>query len=638
MNTKRLITAATLALLAGMAAAQVPGGSDAPVTVFTAKKVITMNPGWPEGTAVAVQGDRIVSVGRTLEDLKPWTDTHPTTIDRSFEGKVLVPGFIDPHQHVLPMAIIASLPNVAFYDTAMPYGPAKKGLKTKEAVLERLREYDRNMKNPGDVLVAWGYDAVACGGHLDRAQLDAISTTRPIYVWDASEHNGYLNTAMIQRAKLTEASKKVPGVGLDANGDFTGAFIGNNASLPILLPLVGAMLSPQNLTPLLQSGVDLMRRGGITSYGDLAWGIVNRKLEEGKVAEFLQRPDVPMRTNAVIHAATYAALPNYLDYARELQKSNTTKFRYSGAKFFSDDSFVALGMQIGSPGYMDGHKGIWLTPPERLAADMAPWWNAGFRIHVHSNGQESQNAVVETLAKLQADHPRFDHRFTFEHVGILGQTQAERMAALGAEASVNVWYPYLRGEFNAPHFGTDRSHSSSPLRTMLTAGLKVGLHHDTPVAAPLPLTSMWIAVNRFGQSGKVMAPEERVNVQQALRMVTLDAARMVGMDDMVGSIEAGKMADFTVLEENPLTVKPEHIKDIKIWGVVFAGKKLPESDIRPMAAVQVNPPQAAFELNKVPPVLTSHADHDDIHEVLYEVLAQAIAAQEAHSTPRAEAN
>lgn len=628
MKTKQLISAATLALCAAMGSAQVPGGSDAPVTVFTAKKIITMNPGWPEGTAVAVQGDRIVSVGRTLEDLKPWTDTHATTIDRSFEGKVLVPGFVDPHQHVLPMAIIASLPNVAFYDTAMPYGPAKKGLKTKEAVIERLREYDRNMKNPNDVLVAWGYDAVACGGHLDKAQLDAISTTRPIYVWDASEHNGYLNTAMIQRAKLTDASKKVPGVGLDAQGDFTGVFIGNNASLPILLPLVGAMLSPQNLTPLLQSGADLMRRGGITSYGDLAWGIVNRKLEEGKVAEFLQRPDVPLRTNAVIHAATYAALPNYIDYARDMQKSNTNKFRYSGAKFFSDDSFVALGMQIGSPGYMDGHKGIWLTPPERLAADMAPWWNAGFRIHVHSNGQDSQNAVVDTLAKLQADHPRFDHRFTFEHVGILGQTQAERMAALGAEASVNVWYPYLRGEFNAPHFGTDRSHSSSPLRTMLTAGLKVGLHHDTPVAAPLPLTSMWIAVNRFGQSGKVMAPEERVNVQQALRMVTLDAARMIGMEDIVGSIEAGKMADFTVLEENPLTVKPEHIKDIKIWGVVFAGKKLSESDIRPMAAVQVNPPPAAFDLNKVPPVLTSHADHDDIHEVLYEVLAQAIARQE----------
>ena len=163
----------------------------------------------------------------TLEDLKPWTDTHTTTIDRSFEGKVLVPGFVDPHQHVLPMAIIASLPNVAYYDTAMPYGPAKKGLKTKEAVIERLREYDRNMKNPNDVLVAWGYDAVANGGHLNKAQLDAISTTRPVYVWDASEHNGYLNTAMLQRAKLTEAFKTVAGVGLDAQGDFTGIFIGN---------------------------------------------------------------------------------------------------------------------------------------------------------------------------------------------------------------------------------------------------------------------------------------------------------------------------------------------------------------------------------------------------------------------------
>jgi predicted amidohydrolase YtcJ len=627
MKTRQLISAAAITLCSGICGAQVPGDSDAPVTVYTAKKIITMNPGWPEGTAVAVQGDRIVSVGRTLEDLKPWTDGHATTIDRSFEGKVLVPGFVDPHQHVLPMAIIASLPNVAYYDTAMPYGPAKQGLKTKEAVIERLREYDRSMKNPNDVLVAWGYDAVACGGHLDKAQLDAISTTRPIYVWDASEHNGYLNTAMLQRAKLTEAFKKVPGVTLDAQGDFTGVFIGNNASLPILLPLVGAMLSPQNLTPLLRSGADLMRRGGITSYGDLAWGIVNRKLEEGKVAEFLQRPDVPLRANAVIHAATYAALPNYLDYVHDLQKSNTNKFRYSGVKFFSDDSFVALGMQIGSPGYVDGHKGIWLTPPERLAADMAPWWNAGFRIHVHSNGQDSQSAVVDTLARLQADHPRFDHRFTFEHVGILGQTQADRMAALGAQASVNGWYPYLRGEFNAPHFGTDRSHSSSPLRTMLTAGLRVGLHHDTPVAAPLPLTSMWVAVNRFGQSGKVMAAEERVNVQQALRMVTLDAARMIGMEDIVGSIEAGKMADFTVLEENPLAVKPERIKDIKIWGVVFAGKKLPDSEIRPMTAVQVNPPQAAFDLIKAPLVLTSHADHDDIHEILYEVLAHAIAQQ-----------
>ena len=92
---------------------------------------------------------------------------------------------------------------------------------------------------------------------------------------------------------------------------------------------------------------------------------------------------------------------------------------------------------------------------------------------------------------------------------------------------------------------------------------------------------MWMAVNRFGQSGEVLAPAERISAEQALRMVMIDAAFVLGMDDRIGSIEPGKHADFTILEENPLEVAPETIRDIGVWGTVFAGEKFPAPEMDP---------------------------------------------------------
>jgi hypothetical protein len=96
---------------------------------------------------------------------------------------------------------------------------------------------------------------------------------------------------------------------------------------------------------------------------------------------------------------------------------------------------------------------------------------------------------------------------------------------------------------------------------------------------------MWIAVNRVGiRSGKVLAPDERVTPHQAMRMITIDAAATLGAEDKVGSIRAGKFADFTVLGANPLEVEPMAIRDIPVWGVVIGGTKHPASDIKPLAA------------------------------------------------------
>ena len=133
------------------------------------------------------------------------------------------------------------------------------------------------------------------------------------------------------------------------------------------------------------------------------------------------------------------------------QRENTAKLFYNcGVKFFTDDAFLALTMQMGHPGYVDGHKGIWNTGPGgpglTYVRNMLPWWRAGFRIHVHSNGDAAQDATLQALGDLQALCPRFDHRFCFEHFGSSSLSLIRRLKALGANASVNPYYIHLRGE------------------------------------------------------------------------------------------------------------------------------------------------------------------------------------------------
>ena len=549
------------------------------ITVFIARKIITMDPGWPTATVVAVRDGRILSVGRTLADLKPLLDRFPYRLDETFKDKILLPGFIDPHQHILAASLTSSLPNVAFYDTPTPTGKNQPGAKSKAEVLERLRHYEAALKDEQEPLIAWGYDATGMGEHLTKADLDQISRTRPIIVWDYSIHNIYVNSALLQLRNLTKETAKGAGVMRGADGELNGQFFGNNASHPILFPFLQRFLKPDGIADLLKFGANLFQQGGITTFGELAFGGFSLPLEEAALPAYFNAPTTPLRVVAVVHEPGLVANKGEqaIGYAQSLQKKNTDKFSFSGVKFLSDDAFMSLTMRAG---YLDQHEGLWLMEPDSVYNRMLPWWKAGFRIHVHSNGEESQDVILAALARLQREYPRFDHRFTFEHLGLATTAQIRRLKALGANASVQAWYVYRRGELNADRLGTDRAQLAARLGTLERNGVPTALHTDPPVAPPQPLVSAWIAVNRIGQSGAVLAPSERVTVEEALRMITIEAAFVLGLEDKIGSIEAGKLADFTILEQDPLSVPPEKLKDIAITGTIVGGKIFPAPQVR----------------------------------------------------------
>jgi predicted amidohydrolase YtcJ len=252
----------------------------------------------------------------------------------------------------------------------------------------------------------------------------------------------------------------------------------------------------------------------------------------------------------------------------------------NGIKLFADGAMFSQAMQIGAPGYIDGHKGEWITQPGPFAEFARSYWNAGYQIHVHTNGDGGAKMVLDTLQTLWDEKPRANHRFTIEHYGYANDGTSRRIAELHAQVSANPFYLYDLGDrYAANGLGTDRAARIAPLGGLVRRNVPVGLHSDFPMAPAEPLFLAWTAASRETMSGKVFAPSERLTLDQAMRAITIDAAYLIGMETALGSIEAGKLADFAVLDKDPYAVGVKGLRGIKVWGTVFEGKAHPAKNI-----------------------------------------------------------
>jgi predicted amidohydrolase YtcJ len=180
---------------------------------------------------------------------------------------------------------------------------------------------------------------------------------------------------------------------------------------------------------------------------------------------------------------------------------------------------------------------------------------------------------VDAVAAAQATNPRFDHRHFIVHAQMVDEALLRRMAALGICATLFPNHLYYWGDFHySQTIGPSRAQCMNPLASALRLGVPVGVHSDTPVSPIDPLFSAWCAVNRVTSSGRVLGPDERISVLDALKLITVGAAYLLHIDKEVGSIQVGKRADFVVLGEDPLAVGGEHLKDVPVLGTVLGGQ------------------------------------------------------------------
>jgi predicted amidohydrolase YtcJ len=543
--------------------------------VFTASRVHTMDPGRPHATAIAVADGRIVSVG-DFDSMQPWLRRHPHEIDDRYADKIILPGFVDPHTHLRMSGTFMDLHYVGPIDSASAHG-TRPGLPTRDDVVAELRRLVAEHTDPTAPITAWGYDPASQHGHLDRDLLDQISDTVPLWIISYAPHIVYANTPMIRLIGVDDDSTG-HGIGRYPDGRLNGWFVETEAVGRATRPVASTVYAPGFGRAAIDRMGAVAAAAGVTTTADLVWGFESFDGEWDDYRAAIDDGTFPVRISMIPFEPRLrkAYGDDMLDYLAAKRAAGDEWLTTHGVKYVNDGSYPSMTLIMNPPGYLDddtGHTGE--VPWEDMVERMRPFWHAGIQIHSHANGDRTLDMTLDTLQALQEEKPRFDHRFTVEHYCISNTAQARRLAALGGKASVNIYFVHYRAQMHADAgFGPDRSEATSRLGTLEREGVVFALHSDfNLVVGPMhPLTAAWVAVNRIGADGHtVLAPGERIGVDRALRAITIDAAHILRRDDAVGSLEVGKLADLTVLDDDPYEVDPMGLKDVAVHGTVLGG-------------------------------------------------------------------
>ena len=276
------------------------------------------------------------------------------------------------------------------------------------------------------------------------------------------------------------------------------------------------------------------------------------------------------------------------DAQRQIAKAPDGKVSVmdGAAKLFADGAIISQLIHMRDP-FLDEHgepnphhHGEWIMEPEELERYFQVYWDAGWQVHTHVNGDAGLDVVLDIIERCQIRFPRADHRSVLVHFGTSNEDQVSRIARLGAIVSSNPYYPCaFVDKFSQVGLGPARADVMARNRSVVDAHVSLSLHSDLPMAPSSPLKLASFAVNRRTQSGCIAGPEQRLTVDQALRAVTIDAAYSWHRELDLGSITPGKFATFTVLGVDPYLVDPEDHGPIVVRGVVFQGDWVPVPDV-----------------------------------------------------------
>lgn len=437
------------------------------------------------------------------------------------------------------------------------------------------------MSTPDEPLISWGYHKL-WHGDLSRATLDQISSTRPIVIWQRSCHEVYFNSAALKLLDISESD--LPKTGSAAkmtdykNGHFWEQGLMNTKVMPSFLKLLA---TPERLRFGLKQMVAYEQANGVTAYNEPG-AIVTPEMWK-LYEEILGADDTPMYSTFLADGrgiVDRVGIDRALDVVEQTiatAPEGTGKklmFFPKQIKLFADGAIISQLMQMKEP-YTDGHHGEWMINPDDLERRAKLFWDAGYQLHVHVNGDLGAEVVLATLEKRMKENPRQDHRFVVVHFANSTESQIARLAKNGAIFSVNPYYPVGFADKYAEGLGKQRADLMVRNASIIKQTPHLSFHSDLPMAPSDPLYLAWSGVNRITPSGRVVAPEQRISVDVALRAITIEAAYSWRKEDLIGSITPGKIANFTVLDQDPYTVDPKSLKDIPVWGTVFEGNVFP---------------------------------------------------------------
>ena len=545
-----------------------PGGTRAQeqtTTVFSGGTVLTVDENFAEVEAIAIRGNRILAVG-TDAAVRAVAGQDARIVDLA--GKTVLPGFIDPHTHVVAGSIV---------DAIMEYvGMAR--FQTTAEVLNHIAL--RASQTPaGEWLVFRNFDPAVQEGPnaLTFAELDAVSTDHPIFVINASGHLAYANSTAFEVSGITEDVDNPPGGEFvrDTDGKLNGVMKNNVTFLQVAsnYPAMTTADPVEGLIALL----DKWSEKGLTTVSELSLGGLSQSPADAQVMAAAAQTG---RLNARIRAYPFYTLgAEAWDAAGIGPGDGNALVRIAGYKLVADGSNQGYtGLQRAPYLGTENDRGLAYMAPEDLTAVALERAEKGWQLAIHGNGDAAIDNILDACEALRdagIDMSRVRPRI--EHCSILHDEQIARMKDLGISASflighVHYWGIAMRDEV----FGEQKVQLLDRCRSVEEAGVGFTLHSDFMVTDPEPLHMIEMAVTRrtWKEPEYILAPQETISVESAIRAMTFEAAWQLFSEHEVGSLEPGKFADMVILEEDPRAVDPDAIKDIRVLETWMDGKQV----------------------------------------------------------------
>ena len=534
----------------------------APMLIENAR-VITMDANKPAADTLFVQDGRIAWVGMAKDQPQGLLDNEADLQRINLQGKTVLPGFVEPHMHLPPLAMLHRFSNV---------GPNR--FATTEEALAQLRD-DAAEVEAGEWLVGRQFDPSLQQGpdYLTKDLLDTVSTEHPVFVYNASLHLAYCNSLALDIAGIDANTEDPPNaeLGRTENGEPNGVLKAGPAMA--LVARHNPKLRVQNLAEACLGVFNTANRVGITTLCDQGTGTFQGV---GELALYQSLMDSGQMTARFRYSVSQAAAAKW-DEAEIEWGEGDEWVRRTGWKIVSDGSNQGrTGLQRESFVGSDS-TGMAYIEKDELDAAVEKRLRDGWAVCVHANGDAAIDRVLDAFAKAKAKGlDPAEKRCRIEHCSILHDEQITKMQELGLSPSFLIGHVHYWGKaFVEDIFGPEKAAKLDRTGACEDLGIRWTVHSDDPVTEMNPLRCIENAVTRnMWRSDQLLSPEERVPVEAALRAMTIDAAWQCHSDHEVGSLEVGKFADFVVLAEDPLAVEPEHLAQIQVLETWVGGRQV----------------------------------------------------------------
>ena len=539
-------------------------GSEFADVIYHGGKIITINDTLPIAEAVAVQDGKILAVG-TNDQVLAFKGEETALIDLG--GSTMLPGFVDAHGHVMAGGLQALSANLL----APPDGDVTD-ISSLQNTLREWKEANSGIVEKIKLVVGFGYDNAQLTElrHPVRQELDEVSKDVPIVLVHQSGHIISVNSKALEIGEITAQTANPTGgvIRREDDGKEPSGVLEETAAFPLLIKLL-SRVGADGSKVFLKAGTELWARYGYTTAQDgrsMPNAVATMRAvagEGGFNIDVVSYPDILVDRDLI---------------KREYSASYTNRFRVGGAKLTIDGSpqgFTAWRDRpyynpVGS--YPPGYLGYPAATADQVGNAIDWSFANNIQIMTHANGEAASDQLIAFISAANKKHGNGDRRPVLIHGQFLREDQVDSLQNLGIIPALFPMHTFYWGDWHRDHtVGPVLADNISPTGWCVKRGMKFTTHHDAPVAFPNSMRVLDATVTRRSRSGDIIGPAQRVDVMTALKAMTIWPAWQHFEEDTKGSIEAGKLADFVVLNQDPTSIDPENLDQIKVVETIKEG-------------------------------------------------------------------